>query len=94
MKELVQLTKAIDHPVRQELLNLLSVAGGLNVTEIQIAMKTDFHSEASRHLGILRRASLIEPHKEGKIVTYSLNKDKYKQVEYLTNYAKQIIKKK
>jgi DNA-binding transcriptional ArsR family regulator len=93
MKELVQISKAINHPVRQELLTLLNNAGGLNVTEIQISMRTDFHSEASRHLGILRRAKLITPCREGKIVTYSLNKEKYKQLEHLVNYAKQIIKK-
>lgn len=62
--------KAIAHPVRFRILEVLS-AGELSVGEIDQA--ADIGQPAlSQQLGVLRKAGLVETRKEAKLVFYSL----------------------
>ncbi len=71
MMGLQQTLKALADPTRREILNLLK-AGKLSAGEITDHF--DITAAAiSRHLSVLKEADLIEDHREGKYIFYSLN---------------------
>ena len=66
----IEALKAIAHPVRFRILEVLS-QGELSVGEIDQA--ADIGQPAlSQQLGVLRKAGLVETRKEAKLVYYSL----------------------
>ncbi|MFA5217594.1 MAG: metalloregulator ArsR/SmtB family transcription factor [Bacteroidales bacterium] len=66
--------KAIAHPVRISILNLLEDEGKLTVTEIHSRLKIE-QSTASHHLGILKDKDVLMSKREGKNNLYSLKND-------------------
>jgi DNA-binding transcriptional ArsR family regulator len=69
--------RAINHPLRQKILQLLHKNGRLAVTPIYATMKLE-QSVASQHLAILRRAGLVITEREGKHIFYSVNYQRLK----------------
>lgn len=67
---LVEELKAIAHPVRLHILEVLS-AGERNVGEIEQAAGIG-QPALSQQLGVLRKAGLVETRKEAKLVFYRL----------------------
>jgi DNA-binding transcriptional ArsR family regulator len=66
--------KAIAHPVRFRILEVLS-EGELSVGEIDQAAEIG-QPALSQQLGVLRKAGLVETRKEAKLVFYSLVADR------------------
>ena len=64
--------RAINHPLRQEIIKMIDEKGQITVTEIFVEMRLE-QSVASQHLAILRRAGIVVPEREGKFVYYKLN---------------------
>lgn len=62
---------ALGNEVRLEILNILG-KGELNVTEITEKLSLS-RPAVSHHLQILRRATIVEPRREGKEIYYSVN---------------------
>ncbi|HEX2035023.1 MAG TPA: metalloregulator ArsR/SmtB family transcription factor [Chloroflexota bacterium] len=69
-----EMLNALADPARQDLVQLLA-RDELNVGEIasRIALS---RPNVSHHLGILRRAGLVQARKQGKEVYYRLDKDR------------------
>ncbi|WP_119388866.1 ArsR/SmtB family transcription factor [Taklimakanibacter lacteus] len=70
---LAEVAQALGHPHRLELLEHLG-QGERSVEELSARAKLTF-ANTSRHLQILRRACLVEPHRRGKHVYYHLAGD-------------------
>lgn len=63
--------KAIAHPVRIAIIELLKGDNRLNVTQIYIALNIE-QAAASHHLNILRINKILVAKREGKNIFYSL----------------------
>lgn len=64
--------RAINHPLRQEMIQMIDSKGHVTVTDIFIEMRLE-QSVASQHLAILRRAGIVKPERDGKFMYYKLN---------------------
>ncbi len=64
--------RAINHKLRQEMIQFIDGKGQVTVTEIFVEMRME-QSVASQHLAILRRAGIVKTKREGKFMYYSLN---------------------
>jgi hypothetical protein len=67
--------RAINHPLRQEMIRMIDSKGHVTVTELFVEMRLE-QSVASQHLAILRRAGLVKKERDGKFMYYKLNLEK------------------
>lgn len=79
--------RAVNHKLRQQILQLLHQNGRIDVTTIYVKLKLD-QSVASQHLAILRKANLVVAEREGKNIFYSVN---YKCLKQLHTMAKELM---
>lgn len=80
--------RALNHKLRQQILSTIEKNENINVTEIYVKLRIE-QSVASQHLAILRRANIVKTRREGKIIWYSVNFDRIKEIE---TYTKQLNK--
>ena len=71
----VALLHALNHRLRQGILELLADGARLTVTEIFTILRIE-QSVASQHLAILRAARLVVPERDGKFIYYTLASDR------------------
>jgi DNA-binding transcriptional ArsR family regulator len=71
--------RAINHPLRQQMLQLLAKKHTLSVTEIYVHFRL-VQSVASQHLAILRQAGVVSTSRNGKVIQYSINSIKIRKV--------------
>lgn len=74
--------RAIDHKLRQNILNYIHKKGEATVTEIFIAQRLE-QSVCSQHLAILRKAGVVKTNRQGKEIRYSIhlsNVQKYNDI--------------
>jgi DNA-binding transcriptional ArsR family regulator len=74
--------RAINHPLRQQMLQIIFSKQKITVTELYIALRLE-QSVASQHLAILRRAGFVKTHRDGKFIQYSVNEKKMESLEQL-----------
>lgn len=67
--------KAINHKLRQVMLQLIGERGRVTVTEIFLHLHLE-QSVASQHLAILRKSGFVKTKREGKFIYYSVNKQR------------------
>jgi len=67
--------RAINHPLRQDMIRMIDSKGQVTVTELFVEMRLE-QSVASQHLAILRRAGLVKKERDGKFMYYKLNLEK------------------
>ncbi len=80
-----KMLKAMAHPLRVAILNLLSENDRLTVTEIHQALKIE-QSTTSHHLGILKDKGVLNSEREGKNSYYFLQNNNLKHIiECLNN---------
>ena len=87
MQRAALIFRAINHPLRQQIMGLLHTHPGMSVTELYRKLKLE-QSVASQHLAILRRANFVSARRESKKVFYSVN---YGRLEYVTAKANALI---
>lgn len=80
--------RALNHKLRQQILSTIEKNENINVTEIYVKLRIE-QSVASQHLAILRKANIVKTKREGKIIWYSVNFDRIKEIE---TYTKQLNK--
>lgn len=80
--------RALNHKLRQQILSTIERNENISVTEIYVKLRIE-QSVASQHLAILRRANIVKTRREGKIIWYSVNFDRIKEIE---TYTKQLNK--
>lgn len=71
--------RAVNHKLRQQILQLLERESKLTVTDIYMKMAIE-QSVASQHLAILRRAKFVETSRQGKYIYYSVSDDKFQEI--------------
>ncbi|HEU4902432.1 MAG TPA: metalloregulator ArsR/SmtB family transcription factor [Flavisolibacter sp.] len=74
--------RAVNHPLRQRLLQHLHKEGEQMVTSLYIKMDLE-QSVCSQHLAILRRASLVKTRRDGKQIYYAVNYPQLKKLHLL-----------
>ncbi len=79
LKKAVLVLRAINHKLRQSMIDLLEQSSQLTVTEIYVKLRLE-QSVASQHLAILRRAGVVITKRDGKFIYYSLNKERIAEI--------------
>lgn len=82
LRKAVLVLRAVNHKLRQRIIDLLEVNESMNVTDIYIKLRLE-QSVASQHLAILRRAGIVDTERNGKFINYSLNRDRLAQISRL-----------
>ena len=67
--------RAIAHPVRIQMVNLIGEHEGMTVQELTDALELE-QSITSQHLRILRQVQLVSTRRDGKFIEYSLVKSR------------------
>ncbi|MEM1217698.1 MAG: metalloregulator ArsR/SmtB family transcription factor [Bacteroidota bacterium] len=84
LRKAVLVLRAINHKLRQRIVDLLEENEKMTVTDIYIKLRLE-QSVASQHLAILRRASVVDTERQGKFIYYFLNKDRLAQISRLVD---------
>jgi DNA-binding transcriptional ArsR family regulator len=79
--------RAINHPLRQQMLRLLHRKEKITVTELYVALRIE-QSVASQHLAILRQAGLVSTDRKAKNVFYTVN---HQQLDHLQKITRDIL---
>ena len=82
LRKAVLVLRAVNHKLRQRIVDLLDEGESMTVTDIYIKLRLE-QSVASQHLAILRRAGVVVTNRHGKFIYYSLNKDRIEQISTL-----------
>ena len=84
LKKAVMTLRAINHPLRKQIMTMLEETSKLTVTEIFIKLRLE-QSVASQHLAILRKAGVLATERDGKFIYYKLNEDRIKEISTIVN---------
>ncbi|MEM7657954.1 MAG: metalloregulator ArsR/SmtB family transcription factor [Bacteroidota bacterium] len=85
---LAKTLRAMAHPVRLSIINMLQEGKKMTVTEIYTSLDAD-QSAISHHLGIMRDRGILRNERDGKYIYYSLAGPEYMSVlEYLKGLQK------
>jgi DNA-binding transcriptional ArsR family regulator len=82
LRKAVLVLRAVNHKLRQRIIDLLEENDQMTVTDIYIKLRLE-QSVASQHLAILRRAGIVITERQGKFINYSLNKERLTQISQL-----------
>ncbi len=84
LRKAVLVLRAVNHKLRQRVIDLLEEGDSMTVTDIYIKLRLE-QSVASQHLAILRRAGVVNTERQGKFINYSLNRDRLEQISRLVD---------
>lgn len=76
--------RAINHPLRQQMLRLIDQKGAITVTELYIKLRLE-QSVASQHLAILRKSNLVNTERRAKNIFYSANHNQLEHLYHVTS---------
>ncbi len=82
VRKAVLVLRAVNHKLRQRIVDLLEDGEEMTVTDIYIKLRLE-QSVASQHLAILRRAGVVATDRRGKFIYYSLDKKRLAQISTL-----------
>ncbi len=82
LRKAVLVLRAVNHKLRQRIIDLLENNQTMTVTDIYIKLRLE-QSVASQHLAILRRAGVVLTERQGKFIYYSLDADRLNQISKL-----------
>ena len=71
--------RAINHPLRRQILQFLHQEVRMTVTQLYIKLRLE-QSVVSQHLAILRKAGMVQTERQGKYIFYSVGYERLKQV--------------
>ncbi|MGZ3838085.1 MAG: ArsR/SmtB family transcription factor [Flavisolibacter sp.] len=74
--------RAINHPLRMQMLELLHRNARMTVTDLFIKLRVE-QSVASQHLAILRKVAMVNTERQGKFIFYSINYQRIRQVHQI-----------
>ena len=74
--------RAVNHKLRQRMIDLLEENKQMTVTDIYIKLRLE-QSVASQHLAILRKAGVVKTDRQGKYIYYSLANERLTQISRL-----------
>lgn len=76
--------RAINHPLRQKILQLIHIKGKITVTELYHKLHLE-QSVTSQHLAVLRRTGFVNTEKMERFIFYSINYNRLNEVQQLSN---------
>jgi DNA-binding transcriptional ArsR family regulator len=76
--------RAVNHKLRQELLDLIDKEKRIKVTEIYIRLKLE-QSLVSQHLAVLRNAGVVITERDGKSIYYIINHERIDKINTLAS---------
>jgi ArsR family transcriptional regulator, virulence genes transcriptional regulator len=79
IKHAATILRAINHPLRRQMVAFLREKGKTKVTDIFIHFRIE-QPVASQHLAILRNSKIVSTAREGKFIFYSVNKERVSQI--------------
>ena len=82
LRKAVLVLRALNHKLRQSMIQLLEEGKRLTVTEIYVKLRLE-QSVASQHLAILRRVGVVDTYRDGKYIYYTLNVDRLNELSDL-----------
>lgn len=82
LRKAVLVLRAVNHKLRQRIIDLLEESDTMTVTDIYIKLRLE-QSVASQHLAILRRAGVVITERQGKFIYYSLDRNRLAQISQL-----------
>jgi DNA-binding transcriptional ArsR family regulator len=88
LKKGALILRAVNHKLRQQLLQLLHQNGRMTVTTLYQKLQLE-QSVASQHLAILRTAGFVIAERNGKFIFYTVN---YKRLQEVHQCASQLLK--
>lgn len=85
VKKTALILRAINNKLRQSILRLIAENDKIIVSEIYSKLLLE-QSVASQHLAILRKAGFVKTKREGKFIYYSINKQRFLELnEFVKN---------
>lgn len=87
VKKSALVLRAINHKLRQKIMELVATQPNITVTEIYVQLRLE-QSVASQHLAILRKAGVLKTTRNGKFINYAVSKER---VEQLNEIVKTIL---
>ena len=87
LKKAALIFRAINHPLRQQMLRLIHQNKQMTVTSIYVKLRLE-QSVASQHLAILRKAGFVNTKRDAKFIFYSVN---YQRLTKIHSIAAQLI---
>ena len=79
LRKAVLVLRAVNHKLRQRVIDLLEENESMTVTDIYIKLRLE-QSVASQHLAILRRAGVVLTDRQGKFIFNPLAKERLAQI--------------
>ena len=79
LKKAVMTLRAINHPLRRQMMEIMKEQGQIIVTELFIKMRLE-QSVVSQHLAILRKVGVLNTKRDGKFIYYSLNEPRINEI--------------
>ncbi|PPK87547.1 ArsR family transcriptional regulator [Neolewinella xylanilytica] len=74
--------RALNHELRQQIIQLLCDEGSLNVTDIFVNLRVE-QSVVSQHLAILRKAEIVIRERKGKFIHYDIDRERLHRINDL-----------
>ena len=82
LKRAAMVLRAVNHPLRQKMLELIEKEKNIHVTKIYVKLRLE-QSVASQHLAILRSAGFVSTNRDGKFIFYTINNNRVSQISGL-----------
>ena len=82
LKKATMVLRAVNHPLRQKMLELIEKEKNIHVTKIYVKLRLE-QSVASQHLAILRQAGFVTTTRDGKFIFYNINHGRISQISGL-----------
>jgi DNA-binding transcriptional ArsR family regulator len=88
LRRAVLTLRAINHPLRKEMMELIEAKGKITVSELYLKMRIE-QSVASQHLALLRKADVLSTSRDGKFIYYSINTKRIDEIAKLVEQLAQ-----
>ncbi len=82
LRKAVLVLRAVNHKLRQQIIDLLEESERLTVTDLYVKLRLE-QSVASQHLAILRRSGVVITERHGKYIYYALDQERLNQISRL-----------
>ena len=82
LRKAVLVLRAVNHKLRQQIIELLEENEKMTVTDLYIKLRLE-QSVASQHLAILRRSGVVATERQGKFIYYRVDKERINHISRL-----------
>lgn len=82
LKKAATILRAINHPLRQRMMEIINTEEEVNVTKLYVELRLE-QSVASQHLAILRKDKFVKTYRKGKYIYYEINHERMDRINEL-----------